>query len=189
MMAPKPKLIDIGENPKSKQTEINTEVEVDLRKKSITHEYSLEQRKGEILDKISNLERKINNLNMKEEMLNNIINGTHIELQNLKENEFTRRGQKQAVLIKQLEALSILHDTVYKWETMIQNYHKILIDIENHKINSLIKVENLKREEKETDENLTEVLETLNTHLKPQDEAPKNSLIDQIQQELEKENY
>jgi hypothetical protein len=183
--------IEYLKNSKTEEmTTPDTNVEINLQKKSVVHEYNLNTRKDEVEKKIENLNQKIRNLAFKEEMLNSIINRTYTELENLKENEFTRRGQKQSVLIKQLEALSILHDTVYKWETMIQNYHKILIDIENHKINSLIKIENLKKEEEKTDENLSEVLMALNTQLKNTTaDLPENSLISEIKEELEKENY
>jgi hypothetical protein len=151
---------------------------------------SMSIKKKEIQEKINALEKKLQKHSLKEGMLDKIINMTYTELENLKENEFTRRGQKQSILIKQLEALSILHDTILKYEDTIQKYQKILIDLENNKLNSYIKVENLRKEEKVSDDSITEVLAMIQEQIVAGSSGvASNPLLDEIQQELENDNY
>jgi len=153
------------------------------------HVVEITKRKREIISKIEDLNKKLKKHELKEGMLDQIIATTYIELENLSENEFTRRGQKQSILIKQLEALSILHDTIIKYEDMIQKYHKILLDIENNKLNSFLKIENLKKEEKATEEGIAELLSSLQDQLNTGSSTNINPLIEEIQNELKENNY
>jgi len=183
------KLTDIGEE----KTRADL-VDVDITSAKNKYTTELSNRKIDIKNKIIKLEDKIKNHSIKEGMLDKIISMTYIELENLKESEFTRRGQKQAILIKQLEALSIIHDTLLKYEDMIQKYHKILIDLENNKLNSYIKVESLHKEEETNDERISDVLAELHKQLKDNNNLAtaatgKSSFIDEIQNELESQNY
>ena len=188
------KLSDIGAGLK---IEIEEEIiepgtpGIDLEMSRVKNEYSREMnfKKREIKEKIDSLEKKLKKHEIKEGMLDRIIAQTYTELENLGDKEFTKRGQKQTVLIKQLEALSILQDTVMKYEDMIQKYHKIMMDIENNKLNSVIKINNLKKEEEKTDEGLTDVLQELQQMLKGGTPISGNSLMDEIQQELSDGNY
>ncbi len=159
----------------------------------IRQEYTvgLSVRKREIIDKISSIERKLKKHELKEGMLDRIITETYTEMDNLKSSEFTRRGQKQSILIKQMEALSILQDTLVKFEDMIYKYQRILIDIENHKLNSFIKMENLKKEERINDDSITEVLMAIQEQLNGSSGAHigVSPMIEEIQQELRDANY
>jgi len=158
---------------------------LEIARVKTNYNQELSKRKVEILSKIENLEKKIKKHELKEGMLDMIISGTYVELENLKENEFSRRGQKQTVLIKQLEALSVLHDTILKYEDMIQKYHKILMDLENNKFNSYIKIESIKKEEDKADDNLQAVLENIQGMMNNQN----ISFIDDIKQELTDNDY
>ncbi len=150
----------------------------------------LEEIKKDIIQKINHLENKLNKFNIKEGMLDSIIAETHVEMLALKENEFTKRGQKQSILLKQLEALSVLHDTIMKYEDMIQKYRKTLMDIENNKLNAFIKLENLSKEELATENSLSEVLMGLQNMLTSPDNSPaQTSLIAEIEAELHDQNY
>jgi len=163
---------------------------LELARVKSNYNQEMNERKRELKNKIDNLEKKLKKHELKEGMLDMIIGKTYTELQNLKENEFSKRGQKQTVLIKQLEALSILHDTILKYEDMIQKYHKILMDIENNKLNSFLKVENLKKEEDKTDDNLSTVLSDLQQLLKGGGTTLSgSSYMDEIRQELEENDY
>ena len=150
----------------------------------------MDTRLKEVSQKIESLETKIKKHALKEGMLDKIISQTYYELENLGEKEFTRRGQKQTVLIKQLEALSLIHDTILKYEDMVQKYHKILIDLENNKLNSFLKVESLKKEETQADDSLSEVLLALQEQLKFGGSGiSADPLIDDIKRELDESNY
>lgn len=148
----------------------------------------------QIHQKIEVLNSKLKKFESKENMLDTIIAETHVELSNLKENEFTKRGQKQSILIKQLEALSVLHDTIMKYEDMVQKYHKVIMDIQNNKLNAFLKLENLKKEEEKSDDSLSEVLMHLQEVLGAGGKNPNSlntnaTLIAEIETELQDSNY
>ncbi len=168
----------------------------DLQRIRTEHNVELSIRKRELLTKVQSLEKKLSKHELKEGMLERIINETYVEMDNLQSNEFSRRGQKQSILIKQMEALSILQATLLSYEDMIFKYQKILIDIENNKLNSFLKIENLKKEEKINDDSIAEVLIAIQEQLKTGSSASSgsltsgvNPLIEEIQKELEESNY
>ena len=164
----------------------------DLQKVRKEHNVELTIRKRELLAKVADLEKKLSKNERREGMLDRIITETYVELDNLKENEFTRRGQKQSILIKQLEALSILQSTLLSYEDMIFKYQKILLDLENNKLNSFLKIENLKKEEKDNDDNIAEIMQAIQEQLTMGSTgatAGVSPLIDEIKQELADNNY
>jgi hypothetical protein len=180
------KLSDIGK----KAPEVFESEDLELFRVKNDYRQEMDSNRDKIKAKIKNLEEKINKHEFKEGMLDKIINTTYTELENLKENEFAKRGQKQTVLVKQLEALSILQDTIMKFEDMIQKYRKILLDIENNKLNSYVKVTSLKKEENVADESIGAVLSELQTLIKESSTPGASmSIIEEIQNELDENNY
>ncbi len=163
--------------------------DLEINRVKVDYNVQMNDRKREILKRVQELERKLTKHELKEAMLDRIINNTYTELDNLGANEFTRKGQKQTILIKQMEALSILHDTLIKYEDMIQKYQKILLDIENNKLNSFLKVANLKKEEEKADEGIHGVLMDLQEMIKGGGTVSGNPLLDDIQQELDDADY
>jgi len=180
-----------SDSPKGKSPEVFQSGDTDLEMARVKTNYNQEmnERKNALKLKITHLEKKLKKHELKEGMLDMIIAQTYTELENLKDNEFSKRGQKQTVLIKQLEALSIMHDTILKYEDMIQKYHKILMDIENNKLNSYIKIEGLKKEEDKADDNISSVLNELQQLLKGGATSTSNSMLEEIQKELEDGDY
>ncbi len=163
--------------------------DLEINRVKVDYNVQMNDRKREILKRVQELERKLTKHELKEAMIDRIINNTYTELDNLGANEFTRKGQKQTILIKQMEALSILHDTLIKYEDMIQKYQKILLDIENNKLNSFLKVANLKKEEEKADEGIHGVLMDLQEMIKGGGTVSGNPLLDDIQQELDDADY
>ncbi len=183
-----PKLSDL-EIPGQKDTVVlDTD---DLQRVRTEHNIELSIQRKELNVKVDSLEKKLRKHELKEAMLDRIINGTYVELDNLKENEFTRRGQKQSILIKQMEALGLLQDTLLKYEDAIFKYRKMLIDIENNKLNSFLKIENLKKEEKINDDSISEVLMAIQEQLQTGTSvsAGVNPLLEEIEKELQESNY
>lgn len=184
------KFSDIGKSDKKTAPSVGEIVDADINGARLTHAREMDKIKKELRDKIANLEKKVASHTLKEGMVDKIINQTNYELENLGEKEFTKRGQKQTVLIKQLEALSIIQDTILKFEDMIQKYHKILIDLENNKLNSFLKVEGLRKEEEKADDNIGEVLMALQQQLQSGGDSNNyNPLMDDIKRELSENNY
>jgi len=187
-----PKLSDLqdprnSENFKNNPTDttLMSSEEIEILNVKNTYELNMSNKRREITLKIDELEKKIQKHSIKEGMLDKIITQTSTELDNLSPNEFTRRGQKQSALIKQLEALGVLQDTLMKYEDMIQKYHKIVMDIDNNKLNGFIKIQNLSKEEEEVDEGLGSVLQDIQSLLKGGGATSgSNPVLDDLQREL-----
>lgn len=179
--------------PSSKSSQdmsLLTTEEMESLRVSQDYNAQMNSKKTEIVQKITHLEQKLAKHSLKEGMLDKIISQTYIEMEGLTPNEFTRRGQKQTILIKQLEALSLLQDTLMKYEDMIQKYHKIVMDIENNKLNSFVKLTNLKKEEKVADEGIGAVLMELQEALKQGGSGVGgNPMLDDITKELSDKDY
>ena len=122
----KPQLSDIQIPGQRDAIVNNIDTVEDIQKVRQEHNIELSIRKREIITKVQQLEKKLTKHEMKEAMVDRIIGMTYTELDNLKENEFTKRGQKQSILIKQLEALGILQDTLIKFEDLIVDDMEVL---------------------------------------------------------------
>ena len=181
--------IKIPSDNKKQDTQLMTSEEIETLNVKNNYSREMQSKKIEITKKIEELENKLKKHSLKEGMLDKIILTTYTELDNLSDKEFTRRGQKQTVLIKQLEALSILHDTMMKYEDMIQKYHKIIMDIENNQLNSYIKIMNLKKEEKDVDEGIGSVLMELQDMMKNGGSTGSNPILDDLAKELSDSDY
>jgi len=170
----------------------NNPVQTDFELMTTKNNYNQEMDtvKKDIKSKIKELEKKISNHDLKVGMMDRIIAETSRELDSLQANEFTRRGQKQTILIKQLEAISIIHDTIIKYQDMVQKYHKIILDIENNKLNGFVKLEGLKVEEKVADEGISGLLVELQKTFRANESGEtKAPLLADIEQELSMEDY
>ncbi len=125
----------------------------------LNYKNELDSQKDKINDKIRNIESKLIVLNNKESIINTIINKLNIELENIDPKHFKTVGQLRTTLNKQLESLSLIIDMIVKLEDMIQKYRKMIIDIENQKINNFIK---LQKEEQEIEGDISKILLQIN---------------------------
>ncbi len=125
----------------------------------LNYKNELDSQKDKINDKIRNIESKLIILNNKESIINTIINKLNIELENIDPKHFKAVGQLRTTLNKQLESLSLIIDMIVKLEDMIQKYRKMIIDIENQKINNFIK---LQKEEQEIEGDISKILLQIN---------------------------
>lgn len=155
-------------------------------------------RTREIELKITTLTAKIDTLTLNEGRIKRMINENSTEIENLSGAEFTRRGQKQSILLKQLEALSLINDTMLKYEDTIYKYQKILVDLQNNKFNNLLRIETLKREESTQDDSVMGVLMDLQKKMNPghssgagvgDEYSLPNTLLIDIENELRDGNY
>jgi hypothetical protein len=189
-MANLPRLSDL-EDERLKSIQDKQEATTDDEKDNLvahTYDRNMDAKREDIIKKIDELERKLAKHTLKEGMLDKIINQTYTELDELSANEFTRRGQKQSALIKQLESLGVLQDTLMKYEDMIQKYHKIIMDIDNNKLNGYVKIRNLKTEEKEITDDLGAVLQNIQQLMQVETGQP-NILLSEISKELSDGDY
>jgi len=145
----------------------------------------IQKQKENIENKIRSLESKLIMLNNKETIINNLINKINLELENTNPNHFKAVAQLRTTLNHQLESLSLIMDMIVKIEDMIQKYRKMLIDIENQKINNYVK---LSKESEEVESDISKILFQINQQFN----TLKNTnpeILNEAKQELKELGY
>ena len=152
----------------------NEKNNLDLYNENINNE------KQSIVKKIENLEQKLISLQNKESIINNLITKINFELENTDPKHFKAISQIRTTLNKQFETLSLIVEMIMKIEDMILKYRKMLIDIENNKINNFIKMQ---KELHSEEDNLGDVFALLDQKI---EETPVGQ---EILLELKNEGY
>jgi len=155
----------------------------------INYENEIEKQKEEINKKITSLEGKLLQLQNKESIINNIITNVNLELEKADPKAFKLVGQLRNTLNHNFETLSLIMDMIFKIEDTIQKYRKMLIDVENQKINNIIKA---KIEEEEIENDVSKILLQINNQINSAnsnkvDEA--SPILQEALAELKDENY
>jgi len=149
------------------------------------YQTELQKQKENIENKIKSLESKLIMLNNKETIINNLINKINLELENTNPTHFKAVAQLRTTLNRQLESLSLIMDMIVKIEDMIQKYRKMLIDIENQKMNNYIK---LSKESQEIENDVSKVLLQINQQFNAlKDSNP--AILNEVEQELKELGY
>ena len=150
------------------------------------YENNISIQKTEIEKKIRNMEQKLISLNNKESIINTLISKINMELENVDPKHFKAISQIRTTLNKQFETLSLIIEMIIKIEDSIQKYRKMLIDIENQKINNFIK---LTSEQEEAADDINKVLFQINNqfneikNLKSNDNPLLSDAIKELQEE------
>jgi len=150
------------------------------------YENNISIQKTEIEKKIRNMEQKLISLNNKESIINTLISKINMELENVDPKHFKAISQIRTTLNKQFETLSLIIEMIIKIEDSIQKYRKMLIDIENQKINNFIK---LTSEQEEVADDINKVLFQINNqfneikNLKSNDNPMLSDAIKELQEE------
>ena len=90
-------------------------------------------------NKVEEIQKRIKLLQDKESMMNEFIARTHGSLEGTDHKNFKLRGQLQNAIMRQLEALQYITDTIIKYENLIQSYNKQRMDIQNNKVSNYAK--------------------------------------------------
>ena len=183
-------------------TQKNNEKNLDKNEIINYQEYSndIEKQKEELNSKINILENKLIDLEIKENMINNIITRTNATLENIDPGNFKWIGQTQSNLMKQIESLGMVKDIIIKYEDLIMKYRKMIIDIDEKKMVNRLKIASLQKEEEEKETALTEVLSevqeifknTSGSEVIPNFNDPNNpqvALLSSLHDELKQEGY
>jgi len=154
---------------------------------NVFKEYKIEllNQKEKIEEKIKSLENKLVILNNKESIINDIINKVNLELQNTNPTHFKAVSQLRTTLNRQLETLSLVMDMIVKLEDMIQKYRKMLIDMENQKINNYIK---LQKETQEVENDVSKILLQINNQFNEMKKL-NPAMLEEVNEELKELGY
>ena len=159
----------------------------------------IEVEKNHVQEKLTALEVKLVDLELKERMINNIITRTNASLEHMDPTNFKWVGQTQTNLMKQIENLGLVKDIIIKYEDMILKYRNIMIGIAEKKITNRVKIVNLQKEEAKAENNIGDLMVSIQDMLSgkspegiPIDvQAQENSqlFLSSIEEELEKDGY
>jgi len=149
------------------------------------YELDISKEKEKIEEKIKVLEKRILSYSLKEEIINDIINKLNIELQNVDPKAFKLISQLRTSLNKNFEALNLITDMILKTEDLIFKYRKMLVDIENQKVNNYIK---LLKETSDTENDVTKILMQINQQFN-EIKNTDNPLVHEALKELEEQGY
>lgn len=158
----------------------------------------MEVEKNHVQEKLTSLEVKLVDLELKERMINGIITRTNASLEHMDPTNFKWVGQTQTNLMKQIENLGLVKDIIIKYEDMILKYRNIMISIAEKKITNRVKIVNLQKEEAKQENNIGDLMVSIQDMLNgvPRDgpidvPAQENSqlFLSSIEEELEKDGY
>ena len=161
----------------------------------------IQEEKAKVTEKLIALEVKLVDLEMKERMINNIITRTNATLENMDPTNFKWVGQTQTNLMKQIENLGLIKDIIIKYEDMILKYRNILIGIAEKKITNRVKIVNLQKEEAKQENNIGDLMvsiqdmlsgktpEGMNIPIDVQAQENSQLFLSSIEEELEKDGY
>ena len=152
------------------------------------YDENIEVQKKSINNKINSLEQKLISLQNKESIINSLILKINQELENTDPKHFKAISQIRNVLNRQFETLSLITDMIIKVEDMVQKYRKMLIEIENKKIDNFIK---LNKETASEENDLSILMTTLNDNFKNIGNTSNNQnpLIEDAMLELKDSGY
>ena len=157
---------------------------------------NLNEIKEGIETKIRSADIRLTALNIKEDVTNKMMMRTSNYINEYEKSaNFKLRSQYETIYIKQTEALSLICEMMMKYEDLIFKYRKMLIDIENHKVQSYTKIKaaekTIKTDEDSFDENYQGTLKEINKLLQDNssEDNKGNPLLQDIQNELKLEGY
>jgi len=142
-----------------------------------------------IKNKINTCEIKITSLKSKEEIISNIINRISNAINKAtQENNYKMADINQSKILIYFESMSLIQEMLIKYEDMIQKYIKMIIDIENHKINAYVKIKAANKSGDKQDGEYDELIarfHEMTTNSKEQNTA----MVDHVKKELQLEGY
>jgi len=142
-----------------------------------------------VQEKINNAEIKITSLKVKEAIISSIIDRTNDSVSKfLADHNYPKAQGLQNALITQFETYSLMQDMILKYESNIQSYIKMSLDIENHKVNTYVKIKASKKNDDKTDKNYDAIVSKFN-EIMNSGPAGAQAFKSNIQKELNLEGY
>ncbi len=174
------------ERPISKET-INKEGTFDI------HSYSdnINNQKEYIQNKISSCEMKLKGLQTKENIISNMITRQSLSLEkHVEKNNYKLISVSQQQILHFFETLALAQEMLIKYEDMIQKYLKMIVDIENHKINAYVKIKTADKSNKSLEGDNDQLLDYMQKMMLQSETSEANTgMTEHIKHELKLEGY
>ena len=126
---------------------------------------NLEDIKKNISNKLKNIGNRIVVLNTQVEFVEKAIKSKQNVLERMNPENITGMRKMEQSIIYSIEISGKIHESIIKYENLIQSYTKNLTDIENNKLTAYTKIRTLDKEEIATDKEYVKMMKELHDSL------------------------
>lgn len=126
---------------------------------------NLEDIKKNISTKLKNIGNRIVILNTQVEFVEKAIKSKQNVLERMNPENITGMRKMEQSIIYSIEISGKIHESIIKYENLIQSYTKNLTDIENNKLTAYTKIRTLDKEEIATDKEYVKMMKELHDSL------------------------
>jgi hypothetical protein len=157
----------------------------------LNYSSSLNEQINYIKDKIKAAEIKITALLSKESIINKMIERTNSLVEKYhEENNLKLAGINSSYILTQFETFAQVQEMLIKYEDMIQKYIKMSIDVENHKLNAYVKLNNSK-EAQSNEEGYEKLMGKIHEMMTdtPEQAQSNSVLLESVKEQLKLEGY
>lgn len=126
---------------------------------------NLENIKKNISNKLKNIGNRIVVLNTQVEFVEKAIKSKQNVLERMNPENITGMRKMEQSIIYSIEISGKIHESIIKYENLIQSYTKNLTDIENNKLSAYTKIRTLDKEEIASDKEYVKMMKELHDNL------------------------
>ncbi len=126
---------------------------------------NLENIKKNISNKLKNIGNRIVVLNTQVEFVEKAIKSKQNVLERMNPENITGTRKMEQSIIYSIEISGKIHESIIKYENLIQSYTKNLTDIENNKLSAYTKIRTLDKEEVASDKEYVKMMKELHDNL------------------------
>lgn len=164
----------------------------------LNYQLNMNKQANYIQTKIEGAEIKITSLKTKEKIIDDMIRRSNILVEKYNnESNLKLAGINSSHILVQFETLSQVQEMLIKYEDMIQRYVKMIVDIENHKINAFTKINAVKKEEDKNETGYNKLMVAMHDMLQNKESDSISSpggpshpaLLDNVKEQLKLEGY
>lgn len=161
----------------------------------LNYQYNLNEQVTYIKNKMESYEIKLTSLKSKEKIIDDMIRRSNMLVEKYtNESNFKLVSIHSNTILTQFETLSQVQEMLIKYEDMIQKYIKMVVDIENHKINAYTKLTNNKKEDEKNEEGYEKLMSAMHALVQEKAEGHTSdvshpALLDTVTEQLKLEGY
>ena len=126
---------------------------------------NLDDIKKNISNKLTNIGNRIVVLNTQVEFVEKAIKNKQNVLDRMNPENITGMRKMEQSIIYSIEISGKIHESIIKYENLIQSYTKNLTDIENNKLSAYTKIRTLDKEEVASDKEYVKMMKELHDNL------------------------
>lgn len=136
--------------------------------KSKDYSNNINQIRDDIRKKISGTNNRLAILGTQLQFIEKQITSKQHNIERIPDDNHTARRKLENSVLYNLDLSSRVHENIIKYENLIKDYNKYLIDIENNKLNAYTKIAGLNKDEKGTDKDYQKLMKDIHDQMNNQ---------------------